>query len=86
MPHVPCPVWSLCCGLLLQDRVTTGSRRLQPVLLRNRCGEALALTISSERRGSEEVRLTLPDEKGEEVGPLDRSPRHIVQRQERPHV
>lgn len=47
-----------------QDRVTTGSRSLQPLRLRNRCGEALAITICNRRGGAEAVRLTLGNEKG----------------------
>lgn len=45
----------------VQDRVTTGARIRQPFRMRNRCGEALALTVHRGTSSREEVRFTLQD-------------------------
>ncbi|CAM9721183.1 unnamed protein product [Scytosiphon promiscuus] len=46
---------------LSKDRVTTGSRIRQPFRMRNRCGEALALTVRRSTSARAEVRFTLQD-------------------------
>ncbi|CAN0514467.1 unnamed protein product, partial [Ectocarpus sp. 12 AP-2014] len=53
---------------LSKDRVTTGARIRQPFRMRNRCGEALALTVrrsggmtTTAAAAKEELRFTLAD-------------------------